>query len=605
MSLSLPNAHTTSEANVTTTNSVRLVSSSSSSSADGGSSTLSDRDAVSSSALGIPFAGKNAKFNCRVCMADTRRECANEDVNSSTVLDNVCIKCTKDDCPGPNSYHLSCLGLPKQSQMYRNAIISHCKVIDRRAKCKGRGAERFPATSAALNQVYSSKSAWWHLPGELQSGGKYLGELEVLYRKLKKKDYPIFSFFVCPSCDLHGSKAIMLIDYFERFDAMKIEYFAEQLNWTKKAAARGPRTDRPDECVEIRSGLAFLSFLVDDARNEFIKNHRKEQTQSSESELQFNPTELRLERMSEVLCQLERELPSQTNQEHRRRDKFRKHKITLDPTYLVGLPIRLFNPIDNSYNSGRIIDCKSNSTFHDDAVLINSVTESIDEQIASTLYLVRFARGLDGRKVAIHKWIYLEEHAVIIGGDVCWARVDDAVEPSRGKTSGLDSEQKTISAVSKDYVVPYRPVQLVFRSMLEMIPLQNLNPYSSIVLAYGLGQSVNTMRISIRSGSGGKGEEPKGSGNGNAAERPCVIPLTEKNPAWIDEMLKLAKFSDEDVAMAFAKGLWEREEQRRARAACPCRPIKYIEQSADDDDELLMPDGSPPRKKPRSSPRLV
>ena len=493
--------------------------------------------------------------------------------------------------------------------MYRNAIISHCKVIDRKAKCKGRGAERFPAISAALNEVYSSKSAWWHLPGELQSGGKYLGELEVLYRRLTKKDYPIFSFFVCPSCDLHGSKAIMLIDYFERFDAMKIEYFSKQLNWTKeKASECRSRIDRPDECVEIRSGLAFLSFLVDDARNDFMKDYRKRQIVSSDSKLQFNPTELRLERMSEVLYQLKKELPGQKNQDHRRRDdKRQKHKITLDPTYLVGLPIRLFNPIDNSYNSGRIVDCKLNSTLHkDDAVLINSVTESIDEQIASTLYLVRFARGLDGRKVAIHKWIYLEEHAVTIGGDVCWARVDDVVKPG-GKTTGLDSEQEMISAVGKDYVVPYRPVQLVFRSMLEMIPLQNLNPYSSNVLAYGLGQSVNTMRISIRSGPGGKGEEPKGSGNGNAAGRPCVIPLTEKNPSWIDEMLKIAKFSDEDVAMALAKSLWEREEQRRARAACPCMPQKYIENPSDidNDDELLMPDDIPPRKKPRSSPRLV
>jgi len=114
MSLSLPNAdaQTSSEANVTTNNAVRLVSSSSSSADGGSSSTLSDRDAVSASSgtLGKPFfAGKNAKFNCRVCLADTR-ECANEvimDVNSSTVLDNVCIKCTKDDCPGPNSYHVS------------------------------------------------------------------------------------------------------------------------------------------------------------------------------------------------------------------------------------------------------------------------------------------------------------------------------------------------------------------------------------------------------------------------------------------------------------------------------------------------------------------
>ena len=488
--------------------------------------------------------------------------------------------------------------------MYRNAIISHCKVIDRKEKCKGRGAERFPAISSALNQVYSSRSAWWHLPGELQSGGKYLGELEVLYRRLTKKDHPIFSFFVCPSCDLHGSKAIMLIDYFERFGAMKIEYFAKQLNWTKeKAAACRSRTDRPDECVEIRSGLPFLSFLVDDARNDFIKNHRKKQTESSESKLQFNPTELRLERMSDIICQLEKEPPSQTNHEHRRRDKCHKHKITLDPTYLVGLPIRLFNPIDNSYNSGRIIDCKSNLIFHkDDAVLVNPVAESIDEQIASTLYLVRFARGVDGRKVAIHKWIYLEEHAVIVGGDVCWARVDDAVNPAGRKTTGLDSEQQAISNVGKDYVVPYRPVQLVFRSMLEMIPLQNLNPYSSIVLAYGLGQSVNTMRISMRNGSGEGGEEPMGAGSGNVAERPRMIPLTEKNPAWIDEMLKMAKFSDEDVAMAMAKGLWEREEQRRARAACPSHPKQHIEQSADDEDELLMPDDSPPRKKPRSSP---
>ena len=120
MSLPNANAHTPSETNVTATNAARHVSSSSSSSADGGSSTLSDRDAISafSGTLGKSFAGKNAKFNCRVCMSDTRRRCDNEDVNSSTVLDNVCVKCTKDDCPGPNSYHVSVSRMKCNAQVF-------------------------------------------------------------------------------------------------------------------------------------------------------------------------------------------------------------------------------------------------------------------------------------------------------------------------------------------------------------------------------------------------------------------------------------------------------------------------------------------------------
>jgi len=260
------------------------------------------------------------------------------------------------------------------------------------------------------------------------------------------------------------------------------------------------------------------------------------------------------------------------------------------------MPIRLYNPIDNSYHSGRIIDCKFNAPHKVDQKSNNfpfNIDELIDWKIAKTLYLVRFREGVDGRNIAVHEWIYLEEHAVTVGGNVCWAKVgndessNDDDTMMTDDTTDMDSSNEGAKKPSDDYVSPYRPVQLLFRSMLEMIPLQQLNQKGSCattkdssssldVLAVGLGHSVGHVRLSLSDGGAitGEGQEDtKGSGKESITlsstihkhTRPVAIPLTSSNPTWLDEILQRAQLTDEDVALGLAMACMEKEEERRIR----------------------------------------
>jgi len=505
------------------------------------------------------------------------------------------IMCASKSCPAPR-YHLTCSGVPKGSQIFRNAIVS-CQIAEDEAVATSKGASR----------KYGLKD------------GK------------QSKNWPTSTLsFMCPSCDVEGTSRYLL-EYFERFHSMKKSFYAEYLRGSNNDDM-DCRLARADESVEARTGEAFLWHLMKDNRKEQVK---KRHAEGKDGILHWNPSEIQLKHMAKVLAFLSKQLQQEQIQQHQRRQKRQKNKFQLDPSYLVGMPIRLFNPIDNSYHSGRVLDYKANAPYQVDQPVSNLKSSSsspdtssapdigqlTDDKICSTLFLIRFRQGVEGRKIAVHEWIYLEEHAVSIGGEICWAQVghhsgdakasstdekdSDYCKPrdSGSGTHVLKSDAR-LQAQKGEYLSQYRPVQIIFRTMLEMIPVQNLNPLISCaeskeactstrgegnprlnVLAMGFGQAFSHVRLSL----GGCGMRPvketqlqvaknRGSEKGRTTTpnpitatttaeptRPTAIPLASSNPSWIDQTLHRAQLSDEDVALGLAMACMEKEEERRVR----------------------------------------
>lgn len=547
------------------------------------------------------------KWICPGCKGDTRLpppEGVSTNFNSNgktsrkeeyvrESLDLTTVMCALKTCPAPR-YHLACSGLPKGSQIFRNTIVSCSSTNDAATSNKNYEAKTI------LDHLYSSSEGiWWNLSPEVDAKMRSQQSLR------NDDNWPTsIKSYMCPSCDVEGTSRY-LFDYFERFHAMKKSFYTEYLGGGNTHT--GNRLDRADESVEARTGEAFLWHLMKSNRADYL-NKMQAEGRPMDRVIEWNPSEIQLKSMARVLTSLSKELQQQ---QHERRHKRQKNKFSLDPSYLIGTSIRLFNPVDNSYHSGRILDYKQNAPYQVDQPLSNSkpsassktaaapdIDQLTDEKICNTLYLIRFRDGVDGRKIAVHQWIYLEEHAVTVGGEVCWAKVGNSDDAKAGETnekSSTDAKLKSgthhalksdimLQAQKEEYRADYRPVQIVFRSMLEMISVQNLNPpeHKKLsattrreettkdnsclnVLAMGFGMAVSHVRLSL-SAIGRKTASAAGENEAlDPTMRPDVIPLTTNNPSWIDRMLHHANYSDDDVALGLAMACMEKEERRRIR----------------------------------------
>eukprot|EP00956_Cyclotella_meneghiniana_P008507 scaffold11526_cov69-Cyclotella_meneghiniana.AAC.1 len=256
----------------------------------------------------------------------------------------------------------------------------------------------------------------------------------------------------------------------------------------------------------------------------------------------------------------------------------------LDPTYVVGMSIMLYNPVDNSYHSGRIIDCKTNAPTNidnSDICTYSNIRRLLDSDISTTMYLVRFREGMDGRKVAIHQWVYLEEHSVRVGGEVCWARTS--------YESDLMNCPRDSARMS-----PYRPVQIIFRSMLERIhTLQQSEECGKTVfsetaepanvLAMGFGNSFSSLRICLEENTQSSSEfaqsiekeySPSNISNSgvldglkteDSGKTPIVFPFGKKTPLWLNKILHQVRLCDEDIGLAISMATAEQDAQTRIR----------------------------------------
>lgn len=507
--------------------------------------------------------------------------------------------------------------VPKGSQIYRNAIlccqpVAKGEVDDSDEAVKNEGSTSINDKCDAkqvLEHLYPpSKKRWWDLSTEtkLMYEGKQRNH-RTLHNDTTWSTSNLS--YMCPDCDVEGSSRYLL-EYFEQFSTMKQSFYTEYLNINDKDMVC--RRDRADESVESRTGEAFLCHLVKSNQQDFLDKRVAVGNSNNDdlSHWSWNSSELQLANMDKILTYLSKQLQHQQQQQQQRREKRQKSKFHIDPSILVGKPIRLYNPIDNRYHSGRIIDCRVDAPHKLDDPISNlkssdnssapNISRLTDAKVSSTLYLIRFREGVEGRKVPVHQWIYLEEHAVTVGGNICWAKVrnQDTIEiPDSNKESDTieipDSSTESDLAADEDcYTCPYRPVQMIFRSMLEMIPVHDPNSGwkgsittsaapSLDVFTVGFGSSFDYIRLCLSDGGGTKSatvqqtEIAKADCNyGTAATDlpmtkpsawPIVIPITPINPPWLDKMLQRAQLGDDDVAVGLALACMEKEEERRIR----------------------------------------
>jgi hypothetical protein len=466
--------------------------------------------------------------------------------------------------------------VPPGSQIYRSIVLSNQPSSD--------NSDAHEDTTH-----YSLETSWWELSPDSMKRRSYQSlqnDKEWSASRLA---------FICPNCDVEGTSRY-LAEYFEKFHSMKKAFYTRYLSEVREQNL-SHRLNSAEESVEARTGEAFLWYLMQATRNEQLR-HQQTTENMTLGEDKFNPSELKFKNMGFVHANLSKQLQRKQVQHHQGQQK--RQKVTLfglDPSYLIGMPLRLFNPIDNSYHTGRILDYKvdalhkvdepisgSDQPEHSAKFPVPNIGELTDENISRKLYLVRFRQGMEGRKIAVHEWIYLEEHAVAIGGEICWANVGSHSNNATGDGSTHErneDEDKVNNMIAKGDLSSYRPAQIMFRSMLEMIPVQNLNPSSSCdgsknsctdlnVLALGFGQAFSHIRLNLRNSDFNANEESALTiDTGMDTEEqatPQAIPLTTSLPAWIAQILQRAELTDDDVGLGLAMALMEKEEERRVRA---------------------------------------
>ncbi|GMI03124.1 hypothetical protein TrRE_jg5843 [Triparma retinervis] len=202
---------------------------------------------------------------------------------------------------------------------------------------------------------------------------------------------------------------------------------------------------------------------------------------------------------------------------------------------LLGQSVRLYCPNDNQYHVGRIISHRRHARHY---VASTNPKESLSRedvlnncQAPQTFFgdgghenfefLVRFRSGTAGRKVPVHRWIVLEEHAVAVTCAVVWGEAKDR---------------------------PWWPAQVVVRSSLEILQDFLCDEADGVDVAGGGGEDVVGCAFFF-------GEQTK-----------CSFSLSETTNFLSPRFATKRATSDNLLCIAVAMAQVELEEQRRIRA---------------------------------------
>ena len=208
---------------------------------------------------------------------------------------------------------------------------------------------------------------------------------------------------------------------------------------------------------------------------------------------------------------------------------------------LLGQSVRLYCPNDNTYHVGKIISHRRHarpyvaSTNQKKSLSREDVVNN--SQPPETFYgvgghenlefLVRFRSGTARRKVPVHRWIVLEEHAVAVTCAVVWGKAKDR---------------------------PWWPAQIVVRSSLEILQDYLSDEADGVEVAGGEDSASGAVGSAVGSALF-FGEQTKCSCNLSSQITNFLSPKFATKRATSDNLLCIA------VAMAQV----ELEEQRRVR----------------------------------------
>jgi hypothetical protein len=270
----------------------------------------------------------------------------------------------------------------------------------------------------------------------------------------------------------------------------------------------------------------------------------------------------------------------------------------VNPQYFVGQPLRLYCHVDNSYHVGRIIDWRAREgTLQTKSQYIASLQKKkkpsacstssrstsrtsrgrqsdsqqlgLDPDIAGVQYLVRFRHGVGGRKIALHQWLYLEEHPLSIGAGLIWVKVDTtnrAITNVKTKDPNRLSTAATATKVKHDASSSvFRPAQIMVRTALEMVPVRAIQTNTSLSNG-GNSKTIHVMalffahafRHAVLQLAGGLPHCP-------LMDDVIVADFLDP-PKCMEKSLKRVRHHDRGLTIAVASACTEREEQRRVRA---------------------------------------
>lgn len=348
--------------------------------------------------------------------------------------------------------------------------------------------------------------------------------------------------FICNVCDMQGSTQY-LGEYFYNFRSVKCGFYQDEeavdpINpvafSNSNPVLDGSGTCKIDHYHDHDSGMV--------RENGFVK-YLMSKEEGFDVGMPHTPTEVSIDRIRAILQYTHDRASYDCNIDANHSDDAIKNKnqtaqsfdfSTLNGFHLIGQPIRLFCAISNSYHTGRIIDARqidemessrlkkhsrqkyirknnninSNEKKKNAKSLANPITNSatdspddmlLDKEIGRTQYLVRFRASCEGRKVALQQWLYLEEHPIMVGVNIVWAKVH--IQDENESTSLPPVETKgtrTVCSLKNDLSVDvevakttlerrrrlkqanskFRPAQIFLRTALEMMHVDDINVVS-------------------------------------------------------------------------------------------------------------------------------
>ena len=535
-------------------------------------------------------------------------------------------------CPHPN-YHLACSAIPVGSRLYRDAVTEHyIKTCGNSCgKSSTIGGVIVKEEDERKMAALSGTNASGGNNNNVKIDDDVDDEDDEKNRpQTQFEDEQALRGYLCPYCDVEGTSHY-LIEYFEAYRRSKTKFCndEEAVDRVTPATELGRKfieyviSKAASNHLKPGKGLPRgKSKILSPCKLMGMGNGGKIPA-AADTSPGLSKEEVALQTISEIqLPHIRRLLSGIARGDDG--SSASPDVVPLDPTFFVGQPIKLYSPIEDSYHVGRIVDwrnvpsttTKSSSgevegssetqtgaeedeppkkknkkskgavsksrSKQDKETNVNeapsitttpsaasSGTDKFDSAVGRTQYLVRFRAGIDGRKIPVHQWIFLEEHAVAVGVGLVWAnpsgQIRDKVGISNESSDNTQAAESNIKVMAKPRL-HYRPAQIVVRSILEMLPVKKLNALKEgddvFALAHYFHRDFHYAMLKLdgnKPGNAPEADSPKDPPTMVAADFATPPPNLQKaiREARID--------NDASLVLSISMATMEREEERRAR----------------------------------------
>ena len=537
-------------------------------------------------------------------------------------------------CPHPK-YHLACSAIPVGSRLYRDAVTEH--YIKMCGNSCGKSSsiggvvvkEKDERKMAALSGDTAADS---NNNADIDSDIDEDNDQDQPQTHFEAEQ--VLRGYLCPYCDVEGTSHY-LIEYFEAYRRSKTKFCKDQEAVDRVAPATELGRKFIEHVISkassnhLKPGKGLprgKSKILSPSKLMGIGNGGKIPAAAGTSS-GLTKEEVALQTISEIQLPHVRRLLSGIARSDD--GSATGEDIPLDPTFFVGQPIKLYSPIEDAYHVGRIVDLRTvpsitesggemedkdssskpqtgaeedespkktktkkskggkgksqqdkqanrneasptTTTFSSSA---SSGADKFDYAVGRTQYLVRFRAGIDGRKIPVHQWIFLEEHAVAVGVGLVWAnpsgQTGDKVATSN-EASDNTHEASNVKVIAKPRM-HYRPAQIVVRSILEMLPVKKLNKFKEgedlFALAHYFHRDFHYAILKFDWNIPGDTGAAKGGGTDSSKDTLKMVAADFiRPPPNLQKAIREARIDDDaSLVLSISMATMEREEERRAR----------------------------------------